>query len=299
MKNCLSRYSWQRYSPGNMCIARVARVHGAQISPQGHPQSAINAGDFLMSQKVRSRWQFLTAADPTQRSPEEKRQPPPQLQGSLEALRWEQLVGDQDEQVPRHHLLLHQPGGAAVTAGAPAVLGAAGFTSSGVAGGSLAAAVQVFDQLTWAVSESFFVHSRPCMRGPPLQVAGLPLAHPLRWEVRWELLLLLLLLPRLGLRLLLEPATASIAWLRRKKTQMPCAPGVVWQGVQAERIWKWRFKSRKRISNFNGKEGWYREEWWHHCRWGWLSLPWRGSKVHQKLRPPSAFDSNCYHPPYN
>ena len=43
---------------------------------------------------------------------------------------------------------MHQPGGAAVTAGAPAVLGAAGFTSSGVAGGSLAAAVQVFDQLT-------------------------------------------------------------------------------------------------------------------------------------------------------
>ena len=63
-------------------------------------------------------------------------------------VRWELLVGDQDEQVPRHHLLLHQPGGAAVTAGAPAVLGAAGFTSSGVAGGSLAAAVQVFHQLT-------------------------------------------------------------------------------------------------------------------------------------------------------
>ena len=70
----------------------------------------------------------------------------------LEVLRWEQQVGDQVEQVPHHHLLLHlllhQPGGAAVTAGAPAVLGAAGFTSSGVAGGSLAAAVQVFDQLT-------------------------------------------------------------------------------------------------------------------------------------------------------
>ena len=72
----------------------------------------------------------------------------------------------------------------------------------------------------------FFVHSRPCMRGPPLQVAGLPLVHPLRWEVRWELLLLLLLLPPLGLRLLLEPATASIAWLRRKETHMPSAPGV-------------------------------------------------------------------------
>ena len=31
-----------------------------------------------------------------------------------------------------------------MTAGAPAVLGAAGFTSSGVAGGSFAAAAQVF-----------------------------------------------------------------------------------------------------------------------------------------------------------
>ena len=69
------------------------------------------------------------------------------------------------------------------------------------------------------------------MRGPPLQVAGLPLVHPLRWEERWELLLLLLLLPRLGLRLLLEPATESIAWLRRKETHMLCAPGVVWQGA--------------------------------------------------------------------
>ena len=72
--------------------------------------------------------------------------PPPQLQGLLEALRWEQQVVDQVEH--HHHLLLHQPGGAAVTAGAPAVLGAAGFTSSGVAGGSLAAAIQVFDQPT-------------------------------------------------------------------------------------------------------------------------------------------------------
>ena len=34
-----------------------------------------------------------------------------------------------------------------MTAGAPAVLGAAGFTSSGVAGGSLAASAQVFSPL--------------------------------------------------------------------------------------------------------------------------------------------------------
>ena len=82
-----------------------------------------------------------------------------------------------------------------MTAGAPAVLGAAGFTSSGVAGGSLAAAAQVLSG-HWMLSLTHVLPvSQPYMRGPPLQEDGLPLAPRQQWAEQGALLPLLPLLP--------------------------------------------------------------------------------------------------------